>query len=63
MEIGETDETDGRDSLATSANTNWTCLIDPLGTGAAGGEGAGAELLTQHELSQAQRAQHEGCVV
>lgn len=47
-------------SLATVCNAGWTCLVEELGTGAAGaGAEAGAEPFTQHGLSHAQRLQQE----
>ena len=47
-------------SFAIIARAGWNCLIEELGIGAAGaGEEAGAEPLTQHGLSQAQRLQHD----
>jgi len=39
-------------------------LIDPFGAGTTGaGDWIGVELLTQHELSHAQRTQHDASVV
>jgi hypothetical protein len=47
-------------SFASIARAGWNCLIEALGTGAAGaGEEVGAEPLTQHGLSQTQRLQQD----
>lgn len=50
-------------SLATICKAGWTCLVEELGTDAAGaGAEVGAEPFTQHGLWQAQRLQHDaGC--
>lgn len=51
------------DNFAVMARINWTCLTEALETGAAGAGGVvGAEPFTQHELSQAQRVQHDGAL-
>jgi hypothetical protein len=48
------------EAFAAIAKNIWTCLTNGLGAGAAGATGEpGTELLTQHELSQAQRLQHD----
>lgn len=60
METNESEEKGAADNFAAIARTNWTCLMDAFGTGAVGVDGAtGAELLTQHGLSQAHRLQHD----
>jgi|SRR6266853_3722268 len=60
-EAGESGVTKG---LATICKAGWSCLVEALGTGAAGaGEETGAEPLTQHGLSQTQRLQQDAdCV-
>jgi hypothetical protein len=58
--MAEASETGAMKSFASIARAGWNCLIEELGMGAAGaGEEAGAEPLTQHGLSQAQRLQHD----
>jgi len=58
--MAEAGETGAMQSFASIARAGWNCLIEELGIGAAGaGEEAGAEPLTQHGLSQAQRLQHD----
>jgi hypothetical protein len=56
----ELEEIGATDNLETIARAKWSCLIEAFGTGAAGvGGEVGAELLTQHGLSQAQRLQQD----
>jgi hypothetical protein len=58
--MAETGETGAMKSFASIARAGWNCLIEAPGTGAAGaGEETGAEPLTQHGLSQAQRLQQD----
>jgi hypothetical protein len=64
-EIAEASESGAAIFLATICKTGWSCLLEALGTGVAGaGLGVGAELFTQHGLSQTQRLQQDaGCPV
>ena len=58
--MAEAGETGAMKSFASVARAGWNCLIEELGIGAAGaGEETGAEPLTQHGLSQAQRLQQD----
>ena len=59
-EISEADESGVTKVLATNCKAGCSCLVEALGTGAAGtGEEVGAELFTQHGLSQTQRLQQD----
>jgi hypothetical protein len=59
-EMAEPGERGAIKTLAMVCNAGWTCLVDALGTGAAGaGAEVGAELFTQHGLSQTQRLQQD----
>lgn len=61
--MADSGETGAIENLAMTVRANWSCLIEPTGAGAAGeGEEFGAELLTQHGLSQAQRVQQAGAL-
>jgi hypothetical protein len=59
-EMAKADESGVTKSLATICRAGWSCLVEALGTGATGaGAEAGAELFTQHGLSQTQRLQQD----